>query len=29
MGRAPGHDMTRFRLARFTDGSRLVPGPSL
>ncbi len=29
MGYPPGHDMTRFRLSRFTDGSRLVPGPSL
>jgi len=24
-----GHDLTRFRLGRFSDGSRLVPGPSL
>ena len=24
-----GHDLTRFRLSRFSDGSRLVPGPSL
>ena len=29
MGRAVGHDLIRFRLARFSDGSRLVPGPSL
>lgn len=29
MGRAPGHDMTRFRLSRFADGSRIVIGPSL
>ncbi|MCV2869761.1 FAD-binding oxidoreductase [Defluviimonas sp. WL0002] len=29
MGRAPGHDLSRFRHARFTDGSRIVPGPSL
>jgi glycine/D-amino acid oxidase-like deaminating enzyme len=29
MGRPPGHDMARFRLSRFTDGTRLVPGPSL
>jgi glycine/D-amino acid oxidase-like deaminating enzyme len=28
-GRASGHDMTRFRLSRFSDGSALVPGPSL
>jgi glycine/D-amino acid oxidase-like deaminating enzyme len=24
-----GHDLHRFRLARFKDGSRLVPGPTL
>ncbi len=28
-GQDPGHDLTRFRLARFSDGSRLVPGPTL
>ena len=28
-GRPTGHDLTRFRLSRFSDGSRLVPGPSL
>ncbi|WP_432447904.1 NAD(P)/FAD-dependent oxidoreductase [Aliiroseovarius marinus] len=28
-GRAPGHDMQRFRFSRFSDGSRLVPGPDL
>ncbi|MGL4235634.1 NAD(P)/FAD-dependent oxidoreductase [Tabrizicola sp.] len=28
-GRPAGHDMSRFRLSRFSDGSRLVPGPSL
>ena len=28
-GADPGHDLSRFRLSRFTDGSRLVPGPSL
>ena len=28
-GRPTGHDLTRFRFSRFTDGSRLVPGPSL
>ena len=27
--RPTGHDLSRFRLSRFTDGSRLVPGPSL
>ncbi len=25
----PGHDLSRFRLARFTDGSVIAPGPSL
>jgi glycine/D-amino acid oxidase-like deaminating enzyme len=29
MGRATGHDMSRFRLSRFTDGSALIPGPAL
>ncbi len=29
MGRDPGHDLARFRLSRFTDGSRLERGPSL
>ena len=28
-GRATGHDLSRFRFSRFTDGSRLAPGPSL
>jgi glycine/D-amino acid oxidase-like deaminating enzyme len=28
-GGAVGHDLSRFRLSRFTDGSALVPGPSL
>jgi glycine/D-amino acid oxidase-like deaminating enzyme len=28
-GRPAGHDMTRFRLSRFTDGSPRQPGPSL
>ncbi len=28
-GQQPGHDLTRFRLSRFSDGSRLVSGPSL
>jgi len=28
-GRAPGHDLTRFRLTRFADGSPIVIGPSL
>ena len=26
-GRPPGYDLTRFRLNRFRDGSRIVPGP--
>ena len=29
LGRPAGHDMTRFRLSRFSDGSPLQPGPSL
>ena len=29
MGRPVGHDLTRFRLSRFSDGSRIEPGPSL
>lgn len=28
-GRAPGHDLSRFRLSRFGDGSRVDPGPAL
>ena len=28
-GRAPGHDLTRFRLSRFADGSPITIGPSL
>jgi glycine/D-amino acid oxidase-like deaminating enzyme len=28
-GNAPGHDLHRFRLSRFTDGSPIAPGPSL
>lgn len=28
-GRDPGHDLTRFRLSRFSDGTKLAPGPSL
>ncbi len=28
-GRAPGHDLSRFRLSRFSDGTRLAPGPAL
>ena len=26
-GRDPGHDLSRFRPTRFTDGSEIVPGP--
>ena len=29
MGRDPGHDLSRFRLSRFSDGSKIAPGPSL
>lgn len=28
-GRPTGHDLTRFRFSRFSDGSRLIPGPAL
>lgn len=28
-GRDPGHDLTRFRLSRFHDGSKLTLGPNL
>ncbi len=28
-GLAPGHDLARFRLARFSDGSRIELGPAL
>ncbi len=26
-GRPPGHDLSRFRFDRFSDGSPIVPGP--
>jgi glycine/D-amino acid oxidase-like deaminating enzyme len=29
MGRPTGHDLSRFRLSRFSDGSPIQPGPSL
>jgi glycine/D-amino acid oxidase-like deaminating enzyme len=29
MGRPAGHDLSRFRLSRFSDGSPIRPGPSL
>ncbi|MGX9355702.1 NAD(P)/FAD-dependent oxidoreductase [Roseobacteraceae bacterium S113] len=29
MGEAPGYDMHRFRFSRFSDGSRMRPGPGL
>ena len=29
LGRAPGHDLSRFRLARFSDGSKVALGPSI
>lgn len=29
VGDAPGHDISRFRLSRFSDGSQLVMGPTL
>ncbi|WP_224815730.1 FAD-binding oxidoreductase [Hasllibacter sp. MH4015] len=28
-GRDPGHDLSRFAMARFSDGSRLRPGPNI
>jgi glycine/D-amino acid oxidase-like deaminating enzyme len=28
-GNAVGHDLHRFRLSRFTDGTKIMPGPSL
>ena len=28
-GNPPGHDLSRFRLSRFSDGTKLVPGPTL
>lgn len=28
-GGAVGHDLSRFRMSRFSDGTRLVPGPAL
>ncbi|WP_415234572.1 NAD(P)/FAD-dependent oxidoreductase [Pseudorhodobacter sp.] len=29
MGKPAGHDLTRFRLARFSDGSKIKPAPAL
>lgn len=29
LGRTPGHDLRRFRLSRFSDGSKIAPGPAL
>lgn len=28
-GRSPGHDLNRFRFSRFSDGSRIQPGPAI
>lgn len=28
-GRPAGHDLTRFRFARFSDGTKMVPGPDV
>lgn len=29
LGRDPGHDLSRFRLSRFSDGSAMRPGPKI
>jgi hypothetical protein len=29
MGNRAAHDLTRFKMARFTDGSPMIPGPGL
>lgn len=29
LGHDPGHDLQRFRLSRFADGSKMVPGPNI
>ncbi|MFD1809199.1 NAD(P)/FAD-dependent oxidoreductase [Gemmobacter lanyuensis] len=29
LGRHTGHDLSRFRVSRFTDGSKITLGPSL
>jgi glycine/D-amino acid oxidase-like deaminating enzyme len=29
LGKAPGHDLTRFRFSRFSDGTKIKLGPSL
>ena len=29
MGNRVAHDLTRFKMARFTDGSPMIPGPGL
>ncbi len=28
-GKPAGHDMSRFRFSRFTDGSKMRPGPAI
>lgn len=28
-GRDPGYDLSRFRITRFSDGSKLIPGPNI
>ena len=28
-GNDPGHDLSRFRLSRFSDGTKIAPGASL
>ena len=29
VGKPAGHDMARFRFSRFTDGSKMRPGPAI
>ncbi len=28
-GKTPGFDLSRFRFSRFSDGSKIVPGPAI
>ena len=29
MGKSSGHDLSRFRMSRFSDGTKMTPGPGL